>query len=337
MMKAAVLHALGEPCEIEERAIPDPQEGQVLIKIHASGLCGTDLHVQHGVLPVSLPVVLGHEPVGEIVSVGPGVLHLNVGDRVGVSWVQRGCGRCEYCQGENPKYCSDSGDMSHTWVGMGGGMAEYMLAWASGVTLLPDALSYELAAPLFCAGFTIASGFHNAAPKPKERVAVYGVGGLGHLAVQYAKAKGHPVIALTSKEDKCVLAKQLGADEAFLVDDKILDRIQAVGGIDILLHTGNASHAITSLLPAMRPEGRVVLMGLDRSSFQAPPLQMITKQLRIIGSMQNRRSDLVDILHVAAKGFVKPMIEIYRLDDLSSVFKRLEDGKVRFRAVISFF
>jgi D-arabinose 1-dehydrogenase-like Zn-dependent alcohol dehydrogenase len=191
---------------------------------------------------------------------------------------------------------------------MGGGMAEYMIAWASGCALLPDGLSYLNAAPIFCAGFTIASGFHNGKPKPGETVGVFGIGGLGHLAIQYAKAKGHRVIAITEHEEKCEVAKKLGADAAVVAGAHLVEEIQALGGIDVLLHTGNASSTITTLLEAMNPEGRIVIMGIDKTPIQASPMSLISKQLRIIGSTQNKRRDLYEILQLAAAGKVTTMI-----------------------------
>ena len=334
-MKVAVITKINSPWEIVERPKPSPQAGQVLIKIHACGLCGTDLHVHHGLLPVPLPCVPGHEPVGEIVEVGPGVTDLFIGDRVGVFWHQRGCGRCSVCQMGQPKYCVSCPKGTDSWIGMGGGMSEYMLAWASGCALLPDKLSYQTAAPLFCAGYTISSGFHNGSPKPGETIGVFGIGGLGHLAIQYAKAKGHPVIAITEHEDKIDVAKKLGADEVVVAKDRFVDQIRALGGIDVLLHTGNASKNITALLDAMNPEGRVVIMGIDKTPIEAPVMNMINKQLHIVGSSQNRRQDLYDILKLAAAGLIKPMIEQYGLHDLPAVVTRLEEGKVRFRIVVN--
>lgn len=333
-MKAALITKINSPWEIVERLKPIPLAGQVLIKVHSCGLCGTDLHVHHGDFPVPLPCIPGHEPVGEVVEVGPGVTDLVLGDRVGVFWHQRGCGRCPSCQMGQPMYCCNCPKGTDTWIGMGGGMAEYMLAWASGCELLPEKLSYQAAAPLFCAGYTISSGFHNGFPKPGETIGVFGIGGLGHLAIQYAKAKGHCVIAITEHEDKIDLAKQLGADEVVVVGAGFVDQIRAIGGIDVLLHTGNASKNITALLEAMNPEGRIVIMGIDKSPIEAPVMSMIHKQLRIVGSTQNKRRDLYDILQLAAAGRIKPMIESYGLQDLPAVVKRLEEGKVRFRAVV---
>lgn len=147
-MKAAVLVKLNTPWEIRELPDPIPQAGQVLIKVHASGMCGTDVHAHRGIFPIRFPLVAGHEPVGEIVKLGPGVIDLKVGDRVGVSWVQKGCGRCLYCQQSRDSFCNGP-EGAQTWMNIGGGNSELMLAWAQGCTLLPDGLDYVTAAPLF--------------------------------------------------------------------------------------------------------------------------------------------------------------------------------------------
>ena len=184
-MRAAVVPAVGARWEVREVPTPEPGPNQVLIKIHASGLCYTDVHQTKGELPGPFPRTLGHEPVGEIVAAGAGVQTRKVGDRVGVPWIQTTCGRCEWCLRGKPMFCAEQ-------VGTGGlmpgGHAEYMLAYADATMLLPDGLSYEQAAPIFCAGYTVWSGLRWADPKPYERIAVVGIGGLGHLAVQYAKA-----------------------------------------------------------------------------------------------------------------------------------------------------
>src|SRR5512135_2064497 len=179
-MKAALLTALRQPLEVTQVPARDPGPGQVRIRVRASGICGTDIHAWHGdyALP-GLPLVLGHEPVGVVESVGPGMTSLRVGDRVGVSWTQRGCGRCRPCQELRPVYCSDA----VTWVQNGGGNAELMIAESEGCTLIPDGVAWEEAAPVFCAGFTAMSGYRNAAPRPGDRVAILGLGGLGHLAL----------------------------------------------------------------------------------------------------------------------------------------------------------
>ncbi|MGH8060327.1 MAG: alcohol dehydrogenase catalytic domain-containing protein, partial [Candidatus Entotheonellia bacterium] len=198
-MKAAVVPAVNSRWSVQEVATPEPGPNQVLIRIRASGICYTDVHQTRGELPGDFPRILGHEPAGEIVAVGPGVRTRQVGDRVGVPWIQASCGRCEWCLRGRPMFCA--GQVS-TGAHMAGGHAEYMLAYADATMLLPAGLAWEQAAPIFCAGYTVWSGLRWAEPQPGERVAVVGVGGLGHLAVQYAKAAGFTTLALSRSPDK---------------------------------------------------------------------------------------------------------------------------------------
>ena len=329
-MRTAVMTEVRKPWTIKTLPDPRPQPGQVLIRIRASGMCGTDLHAHHGVMPVPLPIVLGHEPVGEIVEVGAGVDGLRAGDRVGVSWTQKGCGRCRFCQERRESYCAEA----QTWVHMGGGNSELMLAWASGCTLVPQGLSDEAAAPIFCAGYTVMSGLRNAAPKPGERVAVLGLGGLGHLAVQYAKALGLEVFALTGSAAKKDEARRLGADQVIVAGDDLGRALLDAGGADVILGTTNSAAHATQALRGLRPEGRMVNMGLVDGAIQADPMHFLSNQVRLVGSRQNQRRDLVEALVLAASGKVKPMIEVYPLDRVNEVRDRLEAGKVRYRAVI---
>jgi len=329
-MRAAVMTEVRKPWTIKNLPDPKPQPGQVLIRIRASGMCGTDLHVHHGVMPVPLPLVLGHEPVGEIVEVGAGVAGLRAGDRVGVSWAQRGCGRCRFCQEQREGYCAEY----QSWIHLGGGNSELMLAWASGCTLVPAGLSDEAAAPIFCAGFTVMSGLRNAEPRPGDRVAVLGIGGLGHLAVQYARALGLEVIAVTGNPDKKEEARKLGANDVVIASDGLGQALLEAGGADVILGTTNSAAHATQALRGLRPEGRMVNMGLVDGPIQADAGHFLSSQVRLIGSKQNHRRDLVEALDLAAAGKVKPRIEVYPLDKINEARDRLEAGKVRYRAVI---
>lgn len=334
-MKGAVIEKFNAPWVIKDLPDPKPKPGQVVIKMRASGVCGTDVHVYHGMFPLHTPIVAGHEPVGEVIELGAGVTKLKVGDRVGVSWTQRGCERCHYCQEQRPIYCETPNGIE-SWMTLGGGNSELMLAWQDGCTLLPEKLSYENAAPLFCAGFTIASGYFNASPVPGERIAVLGVGGLGHLAIQYAKAKGHFVIAITHSKEITALCKKLGADEVIVSEDNPGKALAKAGGAHIILNTGNSSKYASQSLEGLLPEGRFIGIGIDKEPIQADPMLMLSKQISLIGSEQNQRSDLIDILNLAAEGKVIPMLEIYSLKEINTVLERLMQGKVRFRAVIKF-
>jgi alcohol dehydrogenase len=208
-MQAAVVPAVNSSWQVKDVPQPQPGPNQVLVKMHASGICYTDVHQTLGHFPGPFPRILGHEPVGEIVAVAPDVTTRKIGDRVGTAWIQSTCGRCEWCQRGRRMFCPY---LKGTAVEAQGGHAEYMLMNAEATYLIPDKVSYEQAAPIFCAGYTVYSGLRWADPKPHERVAVLGIGGLGHLAVQYAKAAGFETIAVSHSSDKDKMIRDLGAD-----------------------------------------------------------------------------------------------------------------------------
>jgi D-arabinose 1-dehydrogenase-like Zn-dependent alcohol dehydrogenase len=324
-MKAAVVPSVNGKWEVKEWQTPKAGPNQVLIKIHASGLCYTDVHLTHGLIPVEFPHVFGHEPVGEIVEIGPGVTSRKVGDRVGVGWVQKGCGRCEWCLRGKKELCQNS---QSTGITMSGSHAEYMLAFADATMLIPDALSYEQAAPIFCAGYTVWSGLRLADPKPHERVAVVGIGGLGHLALQYAKAAGFTTIAVTKSKDKEKMIRGLGADEVVESGAALLK----AGGADVLLGTSNSWASTEEAAQGMRPDGRVVVMGASNEPFRFN-MGMMLSRVRILGSSQNGPEYLYEALDFVAKKKVKVVTETYKLDDIAKAYDRVAEGKVRFRAV----
>jgi alcohol dehydrogenase len=327
-MKAAVVPKIDSKWEVKEIPAPEPGPNQVLIKIHASGLCFTDVHQTRGEIPGAFPRTLGHEPAGEIVGVGTGVRTRRVGDRVGVPWVQATCGRCEWCLRGKSLFCLEQ---IGTGMQMPGGHAQYMTAYADSTVLLPEGLSYEQAAPIFCAGYTVWSGLRIADPKPHETVAVVGVGGLGHLAVQYAKASGFQTIAVSRSPDKDKFVREMGAD-AVVRDGKGLS---AAGGADVILGTSNSNDAMVDCIQGLRPDGRFVLMGVESKPLQLSPIDLILRRLRILGSTQNHPEYLYEALDFAAKGRVKVIAETYRLDDIGKAYDRVVSGQVRFRAVIT--
>ncbi len=327
-MKAAVVPAVNSRWSVQEVATPEPGPNQVLIRIRASGICYTDVHQTRGELPGDFPRILGHEPAGEIVAVGPGVRTRKVGDRVGVPWVQASCGRCEWCLRGRPMFCPEQiGTGGH----VAGGHAEYMLAYADATMLLPAGLAWEQAAPIFCAGYTVWSGLRWAEPQPGERVAVVGVGGLGHLAVQYAKAAGFTTLALSRSPDKDTFVRQMGADDV-VRDGKGL---AAAGGADVILGTSNSMDAMADSIQGLRPDGRFVLMGFEAKPLLLSPADLIMKRIRVLGSQQNGPEYLHEALALAAAGKVRVMVETYRLAEIAQAYERVAEGKVRFRAVIT--
>jgi alcohol dehydrogenase len=344
-MKAAVVPEIHGKWQVKEVPTPEPSTNQVLIKIHASGLCYTDVHITEGHLPTSsFPRTIGHEPAGEIVKMGDGVITRKIGDRVGVPWVQASCKRCEWCLRGKAMFCQEQ---IATGINAPGSHAEYMVAFADATTLLPKEISYEQAAPVFCAGYTVWSGLRFADPKPHEKVAVLGIGGLGHLAIQYSKAAGFHTTAITHSKDKEELAMKLGADSVVNNGDALKHNgassvngsngsSNSVGGgdgVDVLLVTSNSYKAVDDALKGLRPDGRVVLMGVS-----AEPLVLTVEAMRnrwrILGSTQNGQEYLYEALDYVAKGKVKIIAESFSLDDIAEAYEKVASGNVRFRAVI---
>jgi len=327
-MLAAVVPSVNAKWEVKEVHDLQPGINQVLIKIHASGICYTDVHITNGGLGVKFPHTIGHEPAGEIVALGEGLTTRKVGDRVGIPWVQSTCGRCEWCQRGKLPFCPDK---IETGINIAGSHAEYMVAYAAATQLLPNNLSYDQAAPIFCAGFTVYSGLRVANPKPHERIAVVGIGGLGHLGVQYAKAAGFETIAVTHSKDKQELAYKLGADSV-VADGKELS--EEGGGADVILATSNSYKATADSLKGLRPDGRLILMGVSATEPLTVSPELLFKRGRIIGSTQNDREHVYEALDYAAKGKVRVMTEIFPLEEISNAYDKVANGSVRFRAVI---
>jgi D-arabinose 1-dehydrogenase-like Zn-dependent alcohol dehydrogenase len=287
------------------------------------------IHQTNGHIPGKFPRILGHEPVGEIVEIGIGVVNRKVGDRVGVPWIQQTDERCEWCFRDRPMFCAHQ---KATGMQIPGGHAEFMLAFADSTMLIPDNVSYEQAAPIFCAGYTVWSGLRWSDPKPHERIAVLGIGGLGHLAVQYAKAAGFDTIAISHSPDKDKLIKELGADEVV----RNGAHLEKIGGADIILSTTNSNQSMMDSLAGLRPDGRFVAMGFDEKPLQIALSDLIMKRIRIIGSQQNGREYLYEALDMVSKGKVKVYTETYLLKDIQRAYEKVDKGQVRFRAVITF-
>ena len=328
-MKAAFVPSFNSKWEIREAPTPKPSTNQVLIKIHASGLCYSDVHITTGELPfpINFPCILGHEPVGEIVKVGESVTTRNKGDRVGVPYLQKTCGRCEWCQRGKRLFCERQ---QGTGVHLNGGHAEYMLAFEDATILISNEISYEQAAPIFCAGYTVYSGLRAAKPKPHERIAIVGIGGLGHLGIQYSKAAGFHTIAVTHSKDKEELAYKLGADQV-VSNGKDL---KLNGGADVILVTSNSYKPAIEAFQGLRPEGRWILMGMSNEKLTIDPFSLFLNRHQIIGSQQNSPEYLYEALDFVAKGKVKVMTETFSLDNIGEAYDKVANGKVRFRAVI---
>ena len=291
---------------------------------------------------MKFPYTIGHEPAGEIVALGEGVTKRKVGDRVGVPWMQSTCGRCEWCQRGKSFFCPNH---VATGINIAGSHAEYMVAYADATQLIPNGLSYDQAAPIFCAGYTVYSGLRVSDPKPHERIAVVGIGALGHLGIQYSKAAGFETIAVTHSIDKEELAYKLGADSVVSDGEALLKQKSKHGyssldggggeGADVILATSNSYKAIADAIKGIRPDGRVILMGVSPTELLTVSPEILFKRIRIIGSTQNDREHLYEALDYVAKGKVRVMTETFPLEEISNAYDKVANGNVRFKAVIN--
>ncbi|MBR8828796.1 MAG: alcohol dehydrogenase AdhP [Gomphosphaeria aponina SAG 52.96 = DSM 107014] len=334
-MKAAIAYKFGEPLKIEQIPIPEPGPGQILVKIVASGVCHTDLHAADGDWPVKpkLPFIPGHEGVGYVAKVGPGVTRVKEGDRVGVPWLHTACSYCSYCITGWETLCESQ---QNTGYSVNGGFAEYVLADANYVGRIPDSLSYVDAAPILCAGVTTYKGLKETDTKPGDWVVISGIGGLGHLAVQYAKAMGLHVVALARSEEKLELARKLGADLTVNVSKEDPGQVvqEKIGGAHGALVTAVSIEAFKQAISTLRKGGTCSLVGLPPGEFPTPIFEVVVKRITIRGSIVGTRQDLEECLQFAAEGKVKPTVELQPLDAINDVFERLKYGKVNGRVVL---
>ena len=335
-MKAVVVSEANGPWELRDRDRPEVGPGQVLVRIRACGICGTDLWLAHGTLSYrEFPLVLGHEGVGEIVAVGAGVTERKVGDRVGLPMVQKRCGRCDYCREEHVNSfvtAANCASPTLTGVNVDGAHAEYLAVHVGGTVLLPDKISYEQAAPTLCAGYTVWAAIRRAAPRPGARVAVVGIGGLGHLAIQYAKATGFQVTAVTRTPAKGDLARQLGADD--VVPDGA--GLKAAGGADVLMHTSSSHAAMSDAMQGLKPWGKVLMNGIAVDEMTLPALPLVAHSYQVIGSAHNGPEYLAEALGFVARGQVQPMVEVFPKERVAEAYDRVVSGAVRFKAVVTY-
>lgn len=334
-MKAAVVHKFWQPLAIDELPVPDPKEGQALVKIEASGVCHTDLHAAEGDWPVkpSLPFVPGHEGAGVIAALGSGVKHLKEGDRVGIAWLHSACGHCEFCLSGWETLCLQQQNSGHS---VNGSFAEYALADANYLGRIPGNVSSTQVGPILCAGVTTYKGLKETQARPGEWVVISGVGGLGHVAVQYAKAMGLHVAAIDIGAEKLQLARSLGAE---LIVDASQENASAtiqkkIGGAHGVLVTAVSVNAIKQAVGMLRRGGTCVLCGLPPGEFPISIFDLVLNRYTVRGSIVGTRKDLEEALAFAADGKVKATIETQPLDAINKVFDRLKQGKVNGRIVL---
>jgi alcohol dehydrogenase, propanol-preferring len=334
-MKAAVVRELGKPLTIEDVPIPQPGPGQVLVKVRACGVCGTDLHAARGDWPVKPkpPFIPGHEGVGYVAAVGPGVTYLKEGDRVGVPWLYTACGHCTYCWSGWETLCEAQ---KTTGYSVNGAFAEYVIADPNYVGRLPPRVDFVQAAPVLCAGVTVYKGLKVTQAQPGNWVVVSGIGGLGHMAVQYARAMGLHVAAVDVDERKLDLARRLGA--AVAVNARTIDPVaylkKEIGGAHGVLVTAASTKAFEQALGMVRRGGTVVLNGLPPGSFSLPIYDMVLNGITLRGSIVGTRLDLQEALDLAGAGAVKATVQTAQLEDINDVFERLHAGQIEGRVVL---
>ena len=336
-MKAAVVTNFRDKLEIKEVERPSPGFGEVLIKMEACGVCHTDLHAAHGDWPVKpkLPVIPGHEGVGLVHEVGEGVTSLKVGDRVGIPWLFKACGECEYCLSGQETLCLDQLNGGYS---ADGAYAEYCVAPADYVARIPDGVDPVEIAPILCAGVTTYKALKVSGAKPGDWVAIYGIGGLGHIALQYAKAMGLKVIAVDIQDDKLKLASELNAD--MTINNKKVDPVKTikekVGGVQAAISVAVNKVAFEQAYHSVKRGGSVVLVGLPNADIPVPIFDTVLNGVSVKGSIVGTRKDMQEALQFAADGKVKAIISTAQLDEINDVFKRMEQGQINGRVVLTF-
>ncbi len=334
---AAVVTEFGEPLEIQQLEIPQPGPGQVLVKLLTSGVCHTDLHAAHGDWPVkpAPPFVPGHEGVGTVVALGEGVTDLAVGDVVGNAWLWSACGHCEYCRTGWETLCADQQNGGYS---VNGSFGTYMLVDDRFAARIPDGVDLVEVAPILCAGVTVYKGLKVSETRPGQWMVISGIGGLGHVAVQYAKAMGMRVAAVDIADDKLALARELGAEVTVnaLTEDPVAAIAEQTGGAHGVLVTAVHPQAFGQAIGMARRGGTIVFVGLPPGDFPAPIFDVVLKGLTIRGSIVGTRQDMVEAVDFYARGLIKPTVATAKIDEINDVFARMEAGGIDGRIVIDY-
>lgn len=337
-MKAAVLHEFKKPLAIEEVDRPKPGSHEVLIEVEACGVCHSDLHVIDGDWPqfakiVQRPLILGHEITGRVVETGKDVRDVHIDDRVGVPWLHWSCGDCEFCREGNENLCTRQ---KITGVTVDGGYAEFVKAPATHALKIPDGLSSVEAAPLFCAGVTVYRALKQARISRGQRLAIFGIGGLGHLAVQIGWALGAEIIAVDISEGKLALSKSLGAAYAFDAASTDLTRgFREMGGVHAALVTSAARAAYDTAFYNVRPGGTLLVVGLPAENICFPPILMAAREIRMQASAVGTRKDLSEVLAIAVTGKVRCQTAARPLTEANEALEQLRRGSIFGRIVLT--
>ena len=336
-MQAAVVNTLGEPLTVGDNDVPSPGPGQVLVKLMTTGVCHTDLHAAQGDWPVkpSPPFIPGHEGVGRVVSLGEGVTELKEGDIVGNAWLWSACGVCEYCRTGWETLCEQQQNGGYS---VNGSFGEYMLVDEKFAAHIPEGADPVEVAPVLCAGVTVYKGLKMTEARPGQWVVISGIGGLGHVAVQYAKAMGLRVAAVDIAEDKLALAREFGAEVTVnALNEDPVEAIQAqTGGAHGVLVTAVHPSAFGQAIGMARRGGTIVFNGLPPGDFPAPIFDIVLKGLTIRGSIVGTRQDMVEALDFYARGLIHPKVSTRPLEDINDVLDELAAGRIDGRVVVQY-
>lgn len=333
-MKAARIHQAGGPVKIEETPQPTPGPGEVLVRTEACGLCHSDLFVQsHDSLP-KLPLTLGHEAVGVVEQLGEGVETTSVGDRLGLTFLHGACGRCEACRAHHPELCPRQ---QYTGFHVDGGFAEYVVARPEYCAPIPTDLSPVAAAPFCCAGWTAFHAVAQAEPGSKSWLAVFGVGGLGQLAIQYARLKGLRVAAIDVNDDKLATAKSLGA--RIVINSTTQDPVaalQRVGGVQTAVSFVGRPDVIEKAAQSLRRNGLLLLVGLDHKDYHLSLVHTVLNQVRVVGSFLGSPAELAQVMEIAARKETAIQTDTCSLDDLPDAMEDMKAGRLPGRVAVKF-
>jgi D-arabinose 1-dehydrogenase-like Zn-dependent alcohol dehydrogenase len=333
-MKAAQISKAGGDWELVERDLPEPGVGQVLVKVEACGICHSDALVKEGLWPgLEYPRVPGHEIAGRIEALGDNVTAWQKGQRVGVGWHGGHCFVCEQCRRGDFAMCANR---KVTGIDFDGGYAEYLIAPAAALALIPDEVPAEEAGPFMCAGVTVFNALRNSGARAGEVVAVHGIGGLGHLGVQYARQMGFETVAINRGNDKEALARQLGAHhyiDATATD--VVSELQKLGGARVILATAPSAHAISPLVDALSASGLLLVPAAPPEPLTINVFSLIVKRSSVAGWYSGTAKDSQDTLEFSALSGVHPMIEKYPLDRVADAYEQMHSGRVRFRVVLT--
>lgn len=335
LMKAAVVHKFGEPLILEEVPIPEVSPEQILVKVIASGVCHTDLHAVNGDWPVKpiLPLIPGHEGVGVIAAVGKNVKSVKEGDRVGIPWLHTACGYCEHCLSGWETLCESQ---QNTGYSVNGCYAEYALADPNYIAHIPTQLDFTASASILCAGLTAYKGIKEADVKPGQWIVIVGIGGLGHMAVQYAKAMGLHIVAVDVHEPQLELAKRLGADIVInaAMEDPVVKIQKEIKGAHGALVTAVSPKAFSQAVNMLRRHGTVSIVGLPPGNFELSIFDMVLNRKTIRGSIVGTRMDLAECLAFAAEGKVVVNYSVDKLENINQIFNKMKMGQVQGRTII---